>query len=228
MRLPASERKAQILKIATELFSELGYEGTKTSLIAHEARVNEAIIFRHFTNKEELYWAVLENTCCTIDSDNRLESILALDRPPYEALCELATELLIRAKKNPQMIRLLLFAALEHHKLSQRFFRKFTATRYEQLADYIRAQAKSGVFRVDVDPLLAARGFMGMLIYHHQIQQLFGGETVHAYEPETVASEFVTMWLQGMRVAVHPLENSARQPRWQPVEEVAVGAAQHA
>ena len=204
MRLPANERKAQILKKATELFSELGYVGTKTSVIAREAGVNEAIVFRYFTNKEELYWTVLENSCGAMDLDNSLGAILAPEREQKEALYDLAVQVLNKVRSHPQRTRLLLFAALEHHQLSQRYFRQFTASKYKELADYIRSQVKVGRFRADIDPLLAARGFLGMLIHHSQTQQLFGGEQVHSYQPERVAEQLVTLWLEGMTLTAHP------------------------
>jgi AcrR family transcriptional regulator len=204
MKLPANERKAQILKIATELFSELGYEGTKTSLIAREAGVNEALLFRHFTNKEELYWTVLENSCGATDLDNCPGAILAPEREQKQALYDLALQVLDKVRSHPQRTRLLLFAALEHHQLSQRYFRQFAASKYEELADYIRAQVKAGRFREDIDPLLAALGFLGMLIHHSQIQQLFGGEQVYPYQRERVAEQFVILWLEGMTGAAPP------------------------
>ena len=45
---------------AKELFARQGFEGTTTRQIAERARVNEAIIFRHFPSKEDLYWAISE------------------------------------------------------------------------------------------------------------------------------------------------------------------------
>ncbi|GAC1658753.1 MAG: hypothetical protein NVS9B15_20660 [Acidobacteriaceae bacterium] len=199
VRLPASERKAQILRTAAELFSQQGYEGTKTSQIAREAGVNEAIIFRHFTNKEELYWAVLEVSCCANDMNIQLKELLEPDGEPESVLCQLAEEVLTRVARNPQMMRLLLFAALENHKLSHRFFRQYASLKYEELAAYIRARVRTGDFRDDIDPLLAARGFLGMLIYHNQIQQLFGGKNIRDYDPKQVADTFVKLWLNGVR-----------------------------
>ena len=210
IRLPASERKAQILRTATELFAQQGYEGTKTSLIAREAGVNEAIIFRHFNSKEDLYWAVLEASCCANEMNMQLKDVLDFAAEPEEVLCHLAEEVLKRVVSNPQMMRLLLFAALENHKLSHRFFRQYASLKYEELAGYIRMRVKAGDFRTDLDPLLAARGFFGMLIYHNQIQELFGGKNVHAYEVKHVAETFVKIWLAGVRPEAHEVPKSRR------------------
>src|SRR5262249_26721596 len=54
------DRRQEILTAAMELFARKGFRGTTTRDLATHAEVNEAIIFRHFKNKEELYSAILE------------------------------------------------------------------------------------------------------------------------------------------------------------------------
>lgn len=217
MRLPASERKAQILRTAAELFSQQGYEGTKTSQIAREAGVNEAIIFRHFNTKEDLYWAVLSDSCSMVSLKTHLKDVMDPEYSPEEGLTGLAHFVLERVSQHPQLSRLLLFAALENHKLSHRFFKLYIANKYEELAAYIRTQTKRGFFRSDIDPTLAARGFFGMLIYHLQIQELFGGKTVQQYDLRNVSATFVKLWLRGMEAPeyafAHPKLGTAIERR---------------
>ena len=62
-RRTAQDRWQQIVDAATELFALQGFRGTTTRQIADTARVNEAIIFRHFGRKEGLYRAVIEREC---------------------------------------------------------------------------------------------------------------------------------------------------------------------
>src|SRR5260370_41853057 len=59
-RLPASDRRRQLLETALDLFSRKGFEGTTTKEIAAAAGVTEAIIFRPFPNKQALYTAVID------------------------------------------------------------------------------------------------------------------------------------------------------------------------
>lgn len=51
----------KILKAATKLFSEEGYNGVSTKRIAKEAGVNEITIFRTFNTKSELLQAVIKD-----------------------------------------------------------------------------------------------------------------------------------------------------------------------
>ncbi len=50
----------KILKAATKLFSEYGYNGVSTKKIADTAGVNEVTLFRHFGNKSNLLQAVIK------------------------------------------------------------------------------------------------------------------------------------------------------------------------
>src|SRR5215471_11769327 len=66
------DRRNEILAAAMELFAKKGFRGTTTRDLATHADINEAIIFRHFTNKQELYSAILEHKAGE-NRDARLE-----------------------------------------------------------------------------------------------------------------------------------------------------------
>jgi len=42
------------------LFARQGFKATTTRQIAQQARINEAIIFRHFPHKEDLDWTIID------------------------------------------------------------------------------------------------------------------------------------------------------------------------
>ncbi|MCW2960202.1 MAG: hypothetical protein JWM90_589 [Thermoleophilia bacterium] len=54
-RMSADARRSGILAAATTCFAERGYAGTTTSWLARTAGVNEALIFRHFGAKQQLF-----------------------------------------------------------------------------------------------------------------------------------------------------------------------------
>ncbi|MEE8124935.1 MAG: helix-turn-helix domain-containing protein, partial [Nitrospirales bacterium] len=58
-RISGRDRKASIIRSAAALFAEKGFSGTKTREIAARAGVSEALIFKHFPSKHELYAAIL-------------------------------------------------------------------------------------------------------------------------------------------------------------------------
>src|ERR1700688_4109406 len=59
-RMHADDRHRQLLRSAIDCFARNGFGGTKTKDIAAAAGVSEAILFRHFATKEDLYHAILD------------------------------------------------------------------------------------------------------------------------------------------------------------------------
>src|SRR4051812_19576278 len=126
MRLSAPDRRERLLTAATELFSHQGFEGTTTRQIAHAAGVSEAIVFRHFRSKEDMYWAVLDAQCISRGATTRVEQYLKEAGDGDEKVfLRIGEDILRRNSEDSQLSRLALFSALENHKLSHRFFRTY-------------------------------------------------------------------------------------------------------
>jgi TetR/AcrR family transcriptional regulator len=211
VRFSAALRRKQILEVAMRLFARQGFQGTTTRQIAEAAHVNEAIIFRHFPTKDGLYWAVIEHKIEGGNGRERLRDKLRRDAGHPEIFSSIAEQILERQAKDTTMSRLLLFSGLENHRLSQRFFRTYVAGYYEILADHIRERVRSGEFR-DVDPLLAARGFLGMVVYHSWVQELFGGKRYQKFDNQKVSRTLADIWLAGMLQRT-PAQKRARSPQ---------------
>jgi AcrR family transcriptional regulator len=60
-RLPAEERKRQILVAAREVFAHRGTEDPSVDELAAAAGITKPILYRHYRSKRELYLAVLED-----------------------------------------------------------------------------------------------------------------------------------------------------------------------
>jgi len=197
-RYSSADRREQILEVATGLFAQQGFQGTTTKIIAENSGVTEALIFRHFASKEELYWAVIERKINCAGPLERLVESLEAGGDDLEVLSRVALEVLERRAKDQTLSRLLLYSALEKHELSERFFRNYIANYFEVLARFVRQGIAEGRFR-DIDPLLAARGFLGMVIYHSWIQELYGGKVVQDFDLHTVSRTLARIWLQGVQ-----------------------------
>src|SRR6202161_2539644 len=57
-KLSSEERRAAILRAVRRVFSEKGFDGTTTRELADAAGVSEALLFKHFSNKEALFSAM--------------------------------------------------------------------------------------------------------------------------------------------------------------------------
>jgi AcrR family transcriptional regulator len=62
MRLPADERRQQLLDVARELFAASGFHDTSMDDIAEGAGVTKPVLYQHFPSKRALYGELLEDT----------------------------------------------------------------------------------------------------------------------------------------------------------------------
>lgn len=164
-RMAAEDRRQQILDVAVQLFSQKGFRGTTTKEIALAAGVNEAIIFRHFATKSELYAAIIDqkaNSPVMQAWQNELNEAMTArdDRRVFETL---AFHILEFHEHDDTAMRLLLYSALEGHELADMIVRNHMSTTQRQLGDYVKRRIADGAFR-RVDPMVTVRGFLGMVI----------------------------------------------------------------
>ena len=75
----------------------------------------------------------------------------------------------IRAADDVSLTRLLFYTALRNRKLSDRFFETYFEANLELLFDLVWKGIEKGQFR-PVQPVVAARSFLGMIICHYLVQ----------------------------------------------------------
>src|ERR1700675_3902062 len=78
------ESRAAILQAAAKEFAEHGIAGARTDAIAREARVNKALLYYYFKNKETLYGAVLEEAFSGLKAT--VFRVLDSELPPREKI----------------------------------------------------------------------------------------------------------------------------------------------
>src|SRR5207248_2701166 len=126
--MTGKNRRLQILRVAMRLFSQRGFKGTTTKEIAKAAGVSEAMVFRHFATKDDLYAAILENKGC-LDGVHHFpwegndELVVALERKDdFAVFYNMALSALNKHHSDVGFMRLLFYSALEEHNLAERFF----------------------------------------------------------------------------------------------------------
>ena len=62
MRLPADQRRQQLLDVARELFARAGFHATSMDDIAEAAGVTKPVLYQHFPSKRALYVELLDDT----------------------------------------------------------------------------------------------------------------------------------------------------------------------
>lgn len=197
------ERQASIIAAAASLFATRGFKGTTTREIARAARCSEALVFKHFPTKRVLYEAILAEKVPLRELLTAVED--AAKKKDDRLVFTMLASHRIRRGADPTLLRLLLFSALEGHELSKMFFKNQHRIFYDYLAGYIERRIRDGAFR-RVDPLLAARSFMGMLAHHRLLHEIF---RVPAHRsPEDCVDSYVTLFLDGIQAGPAVARNS--------------------
>jgi TetR/AcrR family transcriptional regulator len=209
--MAGEERRLQILAVAVRLFSERGFRGTTTKEIAQSAGVSEAMVFRHFATKEELYAAILDHKACSGNFEPAVMAADALARKDDRAVFEsLAFGALQYHQKDPEFQRLLLHSALEKHELAQMFFDKFVRHVYEFLGGYIRERQREGAL-IEIDPLIVVRAFIGMVMHHSLNNNLWDPKKrLLNISNEEAARNFTDILLNGITTPNGSRSNSRR------------------
>lgn len=192
-------RRQQILRVAMRLFSQHGFRGTTTKEIARAAGVSEAMVFRHFATKEELYSAILDYKA-SASSFNPCDLLAdAIKRKDDRAVfVGLATTLMQHHEQDPEFMRLLSHAALEDHQLVDLFRERTVRAMYDLLGGYIRVRQHDGAFR-RIEPALLVRAFLGMVIYHSLNNALFDKRrSLLDVTNERAAKAFTDLLLNGI------------------------------
>lgn len=201
-RMAGDERRLQILRVAERLFSQKGFRGTTTKEIAQAAGVSEAMVFRHFATKSELYAAIIDQKACqgNLPEPNCVALEARERKDDYAVFYELTLLALNEHEQNPEFMRLLLHSALENHELSQMFFERFVVTIYESLGSYIAERQRDGVFR-QMDPRIVVRAFVGMMIHHSLNNSLWDKERrLLNISNEEAAHSFAEILLRGVTI----------------------------
>lgn len=190
-------KRQEILKAAMELFAEKGFRGTTTRDLAAHAGVNEAIIFRYFTNKTGLYRAILEEKVQQGRDAHYIEvEQLARSSDVQTFLEFVGNKFFERNEQDSTFMRLLLFSALERHELADMFLASMAIR--DPMAAYMERQMNEGALR-RADPYLASRAFFGMFVCHIQMQELFGQSKTREFDRAEVVKTFVSIFLSGMK-----------------------------
>ena len=152
------ETRNSLLEVSLELFVENGFDTTGTNEIAQKAGVAVGTIYLHFGDKEGLLSAILENLADSIYV--RVQEVYEKHptaRP--EDLARMHIEQLIQyAEENQKIAPFVLGYVQSNHPVGV----KIVDFIVSQIEENIRQGQEAGIYRSDIQPLLAARAEANM------------------------------------------------------------------
>lgn len=205
VRMTGDARREQILQTAVSLFSQRGFKGTTTKEIARASGVSEAMVFRHFATKDELYGAILDAKGCRDgvhqfpwEANVELQQAI-LKKDDFAVFYNIAFDALNKHQSDEGFMRLLMYSALEEHDLADRFFNEFVARIYLFIGSYIKERQSDGALR-QMNERIVVRAFLGMLI-HHSLNNILWDKkrSLLDISNEEAAKNFAEILLNGVK-----------------------------
>jgi TetR/AcrR family transcriptional regulator len=200
IRLSAGKRREQLIQVAVDLFSRKGFKGTTTREIAAAAGVTEAIIFRHFATKEQLYTAIIDRRLNAPDAADWIAGFrAAMDRDDDEAVVRHLVNVIISAHRNdPKFERLMLYAALEGNEIAIRRLHQITASIVDLYRKYFLRRQKQGHLRPCL-PDVALTAIVGMA-QHYALCKYVHGVKEQCLSDEQALESFTHIAMNGLSV----------------------------
>ena len=195
-RMSGEERRAQIVRMAFDLFAQNGFRGTTTRELAHAVGVSEPVLYQHFPNKKELYTAIVQHIieADAVESCSRMESILS-EGDERRVLQRLGEMILAWYLDDPRIIRLLLFSSLEGHELAEIWHEQVLTAFFAPFDGRMAGWVEEGRLK-KMEPTLLTRAFVGMIAHYATVTVVFKHALLPLSREETVA-RFVEIFISG-------------------------------
>lgn len=167
VEVPTSSR---IMQVAAKQFLEFGFEGVSMGQVAEACNVTKAVVYYYFSSKTDLF---LKSMIYVMEiSRQRAQDILNRDEPLYGRLLLLMrTRLRIDATLDLSAVMRGVQSVLTEEQMGE--MRRAEQQLFDTIADAFRESIDGGHIRV-VDPVLAARVFMSLLIIGKSEQERLG------------------------------------------------------
>jgi AcrR family transcriptional regulator len=169
-----SVRTDKILQAAGKLFARQGYHGTSTREISRLAGVSENTLFRHFENKEELFWASIRSYSAGLKFRQDVQRGITQCDSPEAVLPKLIQMLADTVNYRPELLRLIAVAFIELHTKADEFCLEFLSPVFSTINHYLEMNIKSGRIR-DLDPTILTSALMMTVLTHPGTYNLIDG-----------------------------------------------------
>jgi AcrR family transcriptional regulator len=201
-RLTADARREQIIEAAREVFARSGLAGARTRDLAAEAGINEALLYRHFSSKEDLFEAAV-----AAPLDRAVAAVVEISgEPPMEfdqtgeemhaRTSRFISDLLGVLEEISPLLGVMLFGDAES---GAEYFRKRIDPSLDAVAKVIVANYPAWRHR-EFDPRLVVDLCFGMAWFAAVSARLTG----RPLDREALAEQITSIFLYGLALADPP------------------------
>ncbi len=161
------ESRAAILQAAAHEFAAHGVAGARTDAIAREARVNKALLYYYFKDKETLYGAVLDDVFSGLKS--AVFEVLDSQLPPREKIMAYAGayfDFIASNQLYPRLMQREMMRAREGHSLHiDKVIKSYIQPIFLRVSEVMREGIAKGEFR-NVNPVHFVPSMVAMIVFY--------------------------------------------------------------
>jgi TetR/AcrR family transcriptional regulator len=159
------ESRTAILQAAIREFAREGVAGARTDAIAKAAKVNKALLYYYFHDKDALYGAALDHVFQ--ERNRRLMPVLAENVPPGEKILRYVGAFFDYLAEHPahrEMVQRELFNVPRRGQM-QRIVKLYMRPMFEEMVKVFREGIATGVFR-SVDPMQFIPSMAAVVVHY--------------------------------------------------------------
>lgn len=161
-----TKRHWQILEAATKIFSEKGFENSRTSDIAKEANIAEGTIFRYYKTKKDLLMGLFVPMIIKFFRPMMLNSVEKIfnneDMSIEEVIKAIFMDRLHLIRKNMPLVKTLVIEAAYKPEILEALRETLLPKVVDVIDGFMIKSIEKGIFK-DLEPRVMTRSFMSIL-----------------------------------------------------------------
>lgn len=197
----SAEKNVAILEAAIDEFIAHGYASTSMDRVAAGAGVSKATVYSHFGNKEQLFEALIRHLTGNIRRTAfETPEAIALRDDPRAFLRHLAMNIPNDPKVAARLIpfaRTIIGESGRFPQLAQLYVKVIIKPVLENIGAYLASRPELG-FK---DPEASARLFIGSVVYHTLLNEIFQAGAILPMDRERMVENLLDVFLAGSEKA---------------------------
>jgi len=157
------QTRTAILQAAVREFAREGVAGARTDAIARAAKVNKALLYYYYRDKDALYGAALDHVFQ--ERNEFLMRVLAEDIPPGQKILRYVGAFFDYLAEHPSHREMVQREMLARGSQMQRIVKLYLKPIYLELVKVLREGIASGIFR-PVDPLQFLPSMVAVIVHY--------------------------------------------------------------
>lgn len=192
-------RRTQILEAAARVFARKGFDRATITEIAQAAGLSEGSIYNYFRSKEELLVHIprqlVQPALMPLGAEAAPRDLDAVE----QMLVGIGRAMVDRVRTYAPFLKVFLSALPALSPAVREKYMQVLPFTYgpEMLERFLREGIRRGLFRKDLNPVIAARMLPGMLILFLLVQEVLLGRTIVPYGYDEIIPEAVRVFLYG-------------------------------